>query len=82
MSGEEWERIKSIFEAALQLPEDAQDAFLLSKCGDEPALYETLKELIKNHCNDSIRMAPSSQRIFSEGTLVAGRFRITRFING
>jgi hypothetical protein len=82
MSGEEWERIKSIFEAALQVPEDAREAFLLSKCGDEPALHETLKELIKNHWDDSVRYTPSSQqRMFSESTLVAGRFRITRFIN-
>lgn len=82
MSGEEWERIKSIFEAALQVPEDARDAFLLSKCGNEPALHETLKELIKNHWDDSVRSTPSSQqRIFSEGTLIADRFRITRFIN-
>jgi len=82
MSQEEWERIKSIFEAALQIPESGRAAFLRAKCGDEPALYEILQDLLRNHWDDSNIHAPSpQQRTFSEGTLVAGRFRITRFIN-
>jgi serine/threonine protein kinase/tetratricopeptide (TPR) repeat protein len=83
MTAEEWARIKDIFEAALDLPEEERDEYLRAASGDEPEIYRTVIELLRNHQS----VIEASRRIRIEavpalkcGELIAGRFRILRFI--
>lgn len=82
MSGEEWERIKVIFEAALSVPEAERPEYLRTACGDDADLCAAVSHLVENHREESASAGPGPQsRVFSEGALVAGRLRITRFID-
>ena len=85
MSAEEWEKIKSVFDAARNLPEADRSRYLDLTCS--PELRPIVNELIagdksaenKNFLNDDA--LPWRQRVFPDGALVAGRFRIVRFID-
>jgi hypothetical protein len=60
MTGEEWERIKTIFPAAISVPQQKRNAYLNAVCGDQTDLFETVQELLQNHqdCRRRSRVAP------------------------
>ncbi|HYR84534.1 MAG TPA: protein kinase [Terriglobia bacterium] len=79
MSGEDWERIKRIFDEVLQLPKEDRAAYLELAFKDRPDLRASVEELLDSATQPSV---PSEQcHVFSEGDIVASRFRIVRFIN-
>jgi serine/threonine protein kinase len=84
MQASEWERIKAIFESALNVGEPERESYLASACGDNSEIRATVAELIANHVAAGGFLEDVSVRIgnaFSEGDLVGGRFRIVRFIS-
>jgi serine/threonine protein kinase len=82
MSGEEWERIKVIFEAAINIPEPRRPEFLAAACGEDSNLLATVADLLANHREESTSTgAAVCDRVFPDGALIAGRLRITRFID-
>ncbi len=84
-SGDEWERIKRIFEAAILLPSAERSSYLESACGSNLALLGIVASLIANYKSDNSSSVTERNAadtyVFSPGQLVAGRFRIVKFIN-
>ncbi|MGA3043181.1 MAG: protein kinase [Bryobacteraceae bacterium] len=92
MTAAEWERIKDLFESALDLAPEARPRFLADACqGDEPTRLE-IERLLQGHdraggfLEEALlpAMAESGTRdqslAFAVADVAAGRFRITRFI--
>jgi hypothetical protein len=49
MSAERWTRVRQIFEAALELPNDARAAFLDARCGGDADLRREVESLLASH---------------------------------
>jgi eukaryotic-like serine/threonine-protein kinase len=85
MTAEEWEEIKRIFEAALNVPESERTAFVNDLTEADTRLRQTVLELLRAHLQaeslseDTISLSPSIG-VFGEGQLVADRFRILRLL--
>lgn len=85
MSAEEWEQIKRIFEAALNVPEAERTAFVNDLTEANTRLRQTVLELLRAHAQaegpseDTVSLTPSIG-VFNEGQLVANRFRILRLL--
>ena len=85
MSAEEWEEIKRIFEAALNVPETERTAFVNDLTEADTRLRQTVLELLRAHLQaessseDTISLSPSVG-VFGDGQLVADRFRILRLL--
>ena len=91
MKPERWERIKEVFEAALELDAPARTAFLADACGEDEDLcaevthllgrYEAAGEFLERPVVPVARLPFLSDRpqgIFSPEQVVAGRFRVVR----
>ena len=88
---EQWERIKALFEAALQQPSSKRAAFLARLC-PEPDLRRQVEKLLADHeeagsfLSDPIlgRRTPKASRIepqaMMSGEIIDSRFKITRMI--
>jgi eukaryotic-like serine/threonine-protein kinase len=52
MSGtERWQRVRAIFQAALEEPPEARDAFLSGACGGDEALRGEVRSLLAAHAS-------------------------------
>ncbi len=49
MTAERWERLKDLFEAALEREEAERAAFLERACAGDPQLHAEAAELLRNH---------------------------------
>ncbi len=49
MTPERWQRLESLFQAAVGRPVDGRTAFLDEACRDEPSLREELQQLVDAH---------------------------------
>jgi len=49
MTPEHWQRVKGIFQAAIERPPGERDVFLASACGDEADLRQEVESLIASH---------------------------------
>lgn len=84
MLAEEWEQIKVVFETALALREDQRSEYLARACAGYDERLAIVKELLNDHVRAGKFLESISIKIhgvFTEGDLVASRFRILRFIN-
>jgi serine/threonine protein kinase len=93
ISPERWEKIKGIFDAALQLPEQARPEFLHSVCCGDGELEAELQHLIATYEKTATSLELSagaalsyaqhdeSSRVLRNGQLLAGRFGVIRFID-
>jgi len=85
-----WERIKSLFNEALELPAEHRAAFLAICCEDEELRAEVEAILEHNQRAGSFLEESPAQRLaadlppttpcFSSGEIISGRFRITGFL--
>src|SRR4051794_10773245 len=83
MNAEEWEEIKSKFDAALQLPASQRAAWLDGACAGRPEMRETVDRLLSNYSDAGSFLETStmpSVRLpsFAINDVVAERFRIVR----
>ncbi|MGI8988110.1 MAG: protein kinase domain-containing protein [Bryobacteraceae bacterium] len=81
MTPERWERIKELFEAALERAPPSRSEFLRDACGEDETLRNEVERLIDRH--DSFpptESMPTHTRIFREGELIAERYNIVRFL--
>ena len=87
-----WEAIKALFDAALEEDSTQRSAFLKERCADASVCAEVERLLAEHDQAGTFLSTPalddfplpsvaSSQRLF-EGEVLAGRFRIVRFIAG
>jgi tetratricopeptide (TPR) repeat protein len=93
MTPERWARLKELFGAALEAPPQDRRAMIERVRSDEASLAAALVNLLRYHdATLSLLDAPAmtldrldeiaggSTRAFAAGEVIAGRFRITRFI--
>lgn len=81
MSGRDWERTKVIFEQAKNAPLDELDRLLHSLCDGDRSMAVFVASLVRNDRDASTEAAPEGDRVFCDGSTVAGRLRIVRFID-
>jgi serine/threonine protein kinase/Tfp pilus assembly protein PilF len=90
MTPELYERLKPLFDAALDTPKEQRAEFVDEACRDDPELREHLEALLAAH-EESTRpldaplvklrdLYPSKQRSLADGDLVLGRFKIVRLL--
>lgn len=87
-----WERIKELFDAALELPPEKRPEFLAGACGEDGSVRQEVERVLDEHDRagsfleepvwDALSnlAARDAARIFQVAEIVAGRFRIVRFI--
>lgn len=82
MKAEEWERIKALFDAALNVPREERTLWLDEACSGRPDLRETLDQLLQSYDESSIAdpRAAEPAPVFLPGQVVAQRFRVLRLI--
>ena len=93
METEHWERVKELFEAALERPEPERSAFLDQTCSNDPELRRELESLLsgekklgdflQEHIAYLSPGAPANNDLphtFAIGEIVSGRFEVLRFI--
>ena len=83
MTEADWEHVKCIFAAALELPLGEREAFVHRQCGNRLDQRDLLLDLLANHSSDSNSSHRSTcdwQPVLKVGELVTGRFRISRLI--
>ncbi len=93
MDRERWEKIKDLFEHALELAPPGRAEYLEAACGTDSALRAEIEALLdhdrragrfleSSHARDAevSGQADLSSLTFSPGNILSGRFQITRFI--
>ena len=93
MTPERWAAMKSLFDEALALKEDERGAFLATACAGDSSLEQSLIALLHHHeaatlvlsgptltADRLAEIVSSGVRTFLPGELLAGRFRVRRFI--
>ena len=90
-SPEQWEAVKELFEAALEEDSARRSSFLQERCNDAGVCAEVERLLAEHEQAGTFLSAPvldnlaagtdstKSQKL-PEGAVLAGRFRIVRFI--
>ena len=91
MTPERWERIKELFEAALERPASEREEFLARAEGDASMQAEVLR-LLEHHEDPqkflgsppwlppTASYSPQPARIFQPGEIVSHRYRVVRFL--
>ncbi len=92
MTPERWERIKELFEAALERPAAERTEFLARACEGDAPLRAEVERLLHNHDDDNEFMGrqpwlpsteserPRQGRIFQPEEILCHRYRVVRFI--
>ena len=93
MTPERWQRLKSLFDRAVALESSAQARFIQDAADGDPEMEASLRTLVGRHDSAATLLSGpiiSSDRIleylaagvrtFHDGELLAGRFRIERFL--
>jgi len=81
---DKWQRAKAMFDAVLQQPAAERASFLAVACSQED-VREQVEELLRNHeqagsfLSKPVIEIPKSER-FAPGSMIAGRFKIVRFM--
>jgi dienelactone hydrolase len=83
MTPARWARLRELFEAAREKPEDERDAFLDEACRSDPELRQELKELLAEERESDIHspiaafLRPAARPILSADSML-GRYRVER----
>jgi serine/threonine-protein kinase len=83
MTAEQWEQVKTVFEAAAAMPEPQRQQYVSDACKDQNGIRETILELLEHHTETTVavRERPGNRApALAVDDLIAGRFRITRLI--
>ncbi|HEV7485354.1 MAG TPA: tetratricopeptide repeat protein [Thermoanaerobaculia bacterium] len=76
-----WERVREIFQMAVERPAAERDRFVRDACGSDDAVRAEVESLLSSHdlAGDFIEPhAPA--RSFAPGNVIAGRYRIIRLL--
>ena len=92
MDPQRWEKIKDLFERALSLAPSDRNVFLAEACGGDSALRADIEGLLEHHRSTTFLDQGPSQLLgslisrdgesvtFQIAEVIAGRFKIVRFI--
>jgi serine/threonine protein kinase/Tfp pilus assembly protein PilF len=78
----EWDLLKQIFTAALNVPPEHRNDYAKEACGDRSDLFAAMCALLAEHKDSDDTSLRTTRDIpsFEDGVLVGDRFRIMRFI--
>jgi serine/threonine protein kinase len=82
MSPQRWNRVREVFDSAVErLPAEA-DEFLRRECGDDAELYSEVRQMLEQHRQAGFLDRPRSRPApsFQPGDVAAGRYRILRLL--
>jgi serine/threonine protein kinase len=90
LNPQRWQRIKNLFEEALELPAEQRPLFLAA-CGEDETLQAEVEALLQHHlqAGSFLQESPAQRlstppiavaRTFSSCEIISGRFRIADFI--
>ena len=78
MTGSEWQKVKSIFDSAVELPPEEQAAYLADACASDNELRREVEKLLGSYRSDfmepSAGNSPKSRRLAPGDTI--GRYTI------
>ena len=90
MTPELWQRLKPLYDAALDLPAEKRDEFVAEACKGDPQLEKGLRDLLAGHDEktgpldnpifDIHALQSPREQTFADGTVLLGRFRIVRLL--
>ena len=90
MTPELYQRLKPLYDDALDAPKEQRAQFVDEACGDDPELRRHLEALLAAHDESTgpldaplvnlRNFDPSKQRTLADGDLVLGRFKIVRIL--
>ncbi len=88
MTPERWQQVRAIFDAALEQPSASVEEFVRNACGEDEELYREIERMLRHHAQTAFldhpplgaAVAPGAAT-FHEGQIVAGRYRILRYIS-
>jgi serine/threonine protein kinase/tetratricopeptide (TPR) repeat protein len=79
--GNFWERVREIFQAAVEQPPAERARFVRDACGSDDAVREEVESLLSSHDLAGGFIEPETPaRSFAPGNVVAGRYRIIRLL--
>jgi serine/threonine protein kinase len=81
MSPERWQRLQTVFDEAVELSASEVEEFLRKECGEDTELYTSVRRMLDEHQRGGyLDFSPLAARLFEPGTVLAGRYRISRQI--
>lgn len=85
MTPERWRRINELFHAAREKTEETREQFLLSQCGHDLEMYSEILRMLREDSQSGLLdlrplAPPERESVFSMGEVVAGRYRVMRFL--
>ena len=90
MTPELWQRLKPLYEAALDVPEEQRAQFIAGACKDDPELQQHLEALLAGHDESAgsfdapvVNLSdifPRRHRTLADGEMLLGRFKIVRLL--
>ncbi len=76
-----WERVREIFQAAVDMPENERAQFVKDECGSDEQLRHEVESLLASHDLAGQFIEPATPaRSFAPGNIIAGRYRIVRLL--
>ncbi len=92
MTPERYKWMREIFDSAVELPSGSREEFVRARCGDDEEMYLGVMRMLRAHEHTAVLDEPPaangaaparalSERVFTEGQIVAGRYRIVRYLS-
>ena len=90
MKPENWDRLKMIFHKAVAMRGQERDQFIAEACAGDPELFQELIKVLEGHeaAGEFLSTSPAdlsriaeSPPLFQPEQVIAGRFRVIRFIS-
>jgi len=77
-----WQRVRTVFQGAIELSPSERERHLHAACGDDTAVRAEVESLLLSHeeAGDFIERPPRFRSTFPAGELVAGRYTIVRML--
>jgi tetratricopeptide (TPR) repeat protein len=77
-----WERVRVVFQAAIELPAHERDAFVARECDGADDVRAEVESLLASHDQsaDFIEPPPRENVTFIPGSVVADRYRVVRLL--
>lgn len=90
MTPERWQRVCTLFNYAVERPPSEADSYLSEQCAGDCELLSEVRRMLEEHARtdtldrnlwDAAPASPATPPVFAPGQVVAGRYRIVRYIS-
>ena len=92
MTPKRYKWMREIFDSAVELPSGSREELVRARCGDDEEMYLGVMRMLRAHERTAVLDEPPaangaaparalSERVFTEGHIIAGRYRIVRYLS-